>query len=654
MDLDASLPDDPGILSDPESRSTDDHGSLSDNEPCPNADHGLRMDSDPSPSVDPSPILDNEPAIPQSHEEPMRCINCGADVTQRRRHNLELIQVQTVIRQWIAPQLIDDSSVCCHSCWTVALHQSRTNMSNEEPTTSTGHSRNVCVNCGCSLLRIRSHRLHTDTERESRIRNVIMEQISPRQLRGSDQICHPCWQRADRAATHAAEPQQAHDGTRIHLPLYSRASDTQSHCFFPECNSTQRLAVPIWLRVKLFSEYKFYVPQNCRICVFHLHNDNWEVLSDIPQPIHSFNADHIQDFASFVNERPLMLDFSEVERMSDELLHYWVGLTKAKFEQLYSELPRLGAMRNGKLALGAYLLKLRTGDSDKRISTLLNISRSKLMRLMGKARNILNEDFVSRYLGTDNITRAEISQRNLLIPNGLFGGVDRKPIVIIDGTYLFVQKSSNYMYQKDTYSLHKSESEYKNRSAAAACLESESEYSSEDNTCPPKKTTKGSGSSKAKVTKKKIRAESDCKKRNAAAADLGSDSEYSSDEEEDLSPSKKTKASSQSKIKAAKKETSKKKAGKNSKTLSGIYEELFGDACEPAPKHQPLWSSLSRRVAGGISRQGTLQADGDVYIDLRVFDIAQINWRQPERALRQVERLSESPAEPRRAVMGRY
>ncbi|XP_063837227.1 uncharacterized protein K02A2.6-like [Ostrinia nubilalis] len=113
-------------------------------------------------------------------------------------------------------------------------------------------------------------------------------------------------------------------------------------------------------------------------------------------------------------------------------------------------------------------------------------------------------------------------------------------------------------------------------------------------------------------------AESDCKKRNAAAAGLGSDSEYSSDEEEDLSPSKKTKASSQSKIKAAKKET------KNSKTLSGIYEELFGDACEPAPKHQPLWSSLSRRVAGGISRQGTLQADGDVYIDLRVFDVAQI------------------------------
>lgn len=52
------------------------------------------------------------------------------------------------------------------------------------------------------------------------------------------------------------------------------------------------------------------------------------------------------------------------------------------------------------------------------------------------------------------ISRAEIALRNLTIPNGLFGG-EGKPIVIMDGTYLYVQKSSNYMYQKNTYSLHK-------------------------------------------------------------------------------------------------------------------------------------------------------------------------------------------------------
>lgn len=42
-----------------------------------------------------------------------------------------------------------------------------------------------------------------------------------------------------------------------------------------------------------------------------------------------------------------------------------------------------------------------------------------------------------------------------MIPNELFGGADRNPIIILDGTYLYVQKSYNYLYQKDTYSLHK-------------------------------------------------------------------------------------------------------------------------------------------------------------------------------------------------------
>lgn len=76
------------------------------------------------------------------------------------------------------------------------------------------------------------------------------------------------------------------------------------------------------------------------------------------------------------------------------------------------------------------------------------------MRLMNEARTILNDDFVPRNLGINHISRTEIAQRNLLIPNGLFGG-EGKPIIIMDGTYLYVQKSSNYMYQKDTYSLHK-------------------------------------------------------------------------------------------------------------------------------------------------------------------------------------------------------
>ncbi|CAH2109185.1 unnamed protein product [Euphydryas editha] len=49
----------------------------------------------------------------------------------------------------------------------------------------------------------------------------------------------------------------------------------------------------------------------------------------------------------------------------------------------------------------------------------------------------------------------DIAKRNLSIPNTLFGNNNRPAIAIFDGTYVFLQKSSNYLFQKKTYSLHK-------------------------------------------------------------------------------------------------------------------------------------------------------------------------------------------------------
>lgn len=80
--------------------------------------------------------------------------------------------------------------------------------------------------------------------------------------------------------------------------------------------AAERLAVPKWLRIMLFIDFKFYVPQSCRICSVHLYSNNWEVLTEIQPPIHSFNADHIQDFASFAEECQLILDFNNIHRFN--------------------------------------------------------------------------------------------------------------------------------------------------------------------------------------------------------------------------------------------------------------------------------------------------------------------------------------------------
>ncbi|KAH9636744.1 hypothetical protein HF086_007642 [Spodoptera exigua] len=128
--------------------------------------------------------------------------------------------------------------------------------------------------------------------------------------------------------------------------------------------------------------------------------------------------------------------------------HYYLGLTKAQYQRILSEVPRLSNKHRGSFALAAYLMKLRTGDSDERMSALLQVPRSTLERHMNMAREILNQDFVPRNVGINHISRRNSS-------NGLYGGEARSPIIIADGTYIYIEKSSNYLYQKKTYSLHK-------------------------------------------------------------------------------------------------------------------------------------------------------------------------------------------------------
>lgn len=66
--------------------------------------------------------------------------------------------------------------------------------------------------------------------------------------------------------------------------------------------------------------------------------------------------------------------------------------------------------------------------------------------------------FVPQHLGYDHITREEVIARCLAIPNALFGNPDapirdRRAIVIVDGTYIYLQRSSNYYFQRKSYSL---------------------------------------------------------------------------------------------------------------------------------------------------------------------------------------------------------
>ncbi|XP_052742778.1 uncharacterized protein LOC112055836 [Bicyclus anynana] len=414
------------------------------------------------------------------------CVNCGiattsCNTTGRRALNDEMIL--SVIRRWRTPQPVNNSDYICQACWnlaqTSAIDQPR----------QLGH-RNVCLRCGRSLASRVTHLLHTGSSREIRIYNAIEEWIMPRTIEQGSHICHNCWVAADRAAVHmvsgpstssqgssheeiqipaqvlteppASQPEEDRNNQpepTIVLPGYMRAVETERWCFIQGCQRTERYRVPLFTRKMLLNRYKYYVPENNRLCDIHLVIEGWDFLESLRSNcVQNFTAKHIQDMMSLKDVIDCgLLHFDSIDTMGEHVVHTWVGLNKTQFNQMFHEVPQLLEIPKASLALAAYLMKLRTGDSDERLSILLKVSRRTLENWIHKVRDLLTEYFVPRFLGLNHINRQQIIDRNLTIPKALFGnfeGIDR-PIVIFDGTYSYIEKSSNYLYQKKTYSLHK-------------------------------------------------------------------------------------------------------------------------------------------------------------------------------------------------------
>lgn len=91
--------------------------------------------------------------------------------------------------------------------------------------------------------------------------------------------------------------------------------------------------------------------------------------------------------------------------MDPHSCHYWLALNSEQFNELLNCIPMLyDYFANPSVALCIFLVKLRTGDSNQRLSTLFKIPRSTLERKMNIVRNCLDVQFVPRHLGINHMS----------------------------------------------------------------------------------------------------------------------------------------------------------------------------------------------------------------------------------------------------------
>lgn len=134
---------------------------------------------------------------------------------------------------------------------------------------------------------------------------------------------------------------------------------------------------------------------------------------------------------------------------------------KTDFDDLCSHIPSAAIrdthIRSMRTCIGIFLTKLRSGMSNKFLATMFNISKDSIKRAISSARDTVKQYFTPNYIGFHHISRENIIKTHTRpLAQTLFGDLrNQTGILVIDGTYIYIQKSGQFEFQRSTYSMHK-------------------------------------------------------------------------------------------------------------------------------------------------------------------------------------------------------
>ncbi|CAF3025401.1 unnamed protein product, partial [Rotaria sp. Silwood2] len=219
----------------------------------------------------------------------------------------------------------------------------------------------------------------------------------------------------------------------------------------------------------LFIKSNILIPKGSRCCPGHVVNERLRIddlnkirphtitqtpfsCTDILTWFDKFR-DHYNSFRYF--------DFDHPITMSDIDCYNLTGISKLNFEHLIELLAdsniKHSSNRSFRNAVGLFLTKLRLGLSNKVLTTIFQFSNPEAVsRTLAAVRQAMLSNFVPRYLGFNHISRQSvIHNHSSPLATRLLTEQPNTAVLVIDGTYLYLQKSRNNELQRRTYNIHK-------------------------------------------------------------------------------------------------------------------------------------------------------------------------------------------------------
>lgn len=135
------------------------------------------------------------------------------------------------------------------------------------------------------------------------------------------------------------------------------------------------------------------------------------------------------------------------------------GLTSDQFNDLKQQLPSLrqsySTQKGFDDALYTYLMKMRTALPNEDIAKYLGVTVATIYRRFKKVREAFEKDFISKHINFAR-RRDDLSSHNTEMCRILHCNNNNNiAAVICDGTYIFTHKSTNYEFQKLSYTSQK-------------------------------------------------------------------------------------------------------------------------------------------------------------------------------------------------------
>lgn len=243
-------------------------------------------------------------------------------------------------------------------------------------------------------------------------------------------------------------------------------------CLLRECNNNynlQRLSVSC--RVNIYLKRDIYVSENTKSCPEHLDAEG-NLLQPLLETLRFINRPYVlkgtplknflQELRNVANNIAVSR-FDNENNFSDEEFSSMSPITKEQFRELFTYCDPViqtnGFLYVTKKHLLTFLCKMRQGLSDDFLTTMFGYkSRQNTSSIIATVRKSLCLRFVPSNIGVDAITRNQYIERHVTeFSNQLYNIEPQVPraIAFIDGTYLEVEKSSNFEAQRLSYSMHK-------------------------------------------------------------------------------------------------------------------------------------------------------------------------------------------------------